>query len=203
MRRAALAAVRPDLGFMVRPAAITVGSPTYDARYCLAVTSTPATIITPSNAMGFDNIRKGASAADDSYAQGDVAARFARQLHLSVSGHPLMWYRSYGYAASCPHDLICWLRSYYLNKTGPGATGEAKRRALRSLLLAHVRDTVTHFTKSYPGTFTDWDVVNEPLQDGSGPPQLRRSFPLGDGGLSRGALPERGQLCRRPAELHP
>src|SRR4051812_20154165 len=86
---------RVDLGFLVRPDAVTVGTATYDRRYCLALTSVPTASITPGNAMGFDSIRRGASPADDSYQQGDRAARFARKHQMTVTGHPLMWYRSY------------------------------------------------------------------------------------------------------------
>jgi endo-1,4-beta-xylanase len=72
------------------------------------------------------------------FANADRLVAFARAHHMTVHGHPLLWYKL----------LPPWLEG--------GSLGDAE---VASIMRDHIRTVVGHFR----GEIAEWDVVNEPL----------------------------------------
>jgi endo-1,4-beta-xylanase len=82
------------------------------------------------------------------FAAGDKLVAFAEQHHMRVRGHTLVWH----------------------NQLGQGVK-ELSGEALRAAMLRHVKATVTH----WKGRISQWDVVNEALDDDG---TLRKNSPF-------------------------
>ena len=81
------------------------------------------------------------------FTRADRLARWARSQAMRMRGHVLIWH------AEMPE----WLREL-----------EPTREAAIELLRDHIETVVGHFRRKFPGLITEWDVVNEPIDnDGS------------------------------------
>ncbi len=81
------------------------------------------------------------------FAKADALARWARDQGMTMRGHTLLWHV----------ELPAWLREL-----------KPTREEAIALLHEHITTVVGHFRTAFPGLVTQWDVVNEGIDnDGS------------------------------------
>ncbi len=81
------------------------------------------------------------------FTRADRLARWARSQAMRMRGHVLIWHA----------EMPAWLRAL-----------EPTREEAIDLLRDHIETVVGHFRRKFPGLVTEWDVVNEPIDnDGS------------------------------------
>lgn len=79
----------------------------------------------------------------------DQVAAFARAHRKTIRGHTLLWNRQQPFWLL--HPLLDWTR-----------------RSMAEVMYTYITDVVSHFAAHYPGVVTEWDVVNEPLNQYGG-----------------------------------
>jgi endo-1,4-beta-xylanase len=113
-------------------------SPDYfnEASY-LAIAGEQFNSLTPENQMKWESIEP--SPNKFTFDQGDSLVLFAKQNHMRVRGHTLVWHS----------QLASWVKSL---------SGDA----LHAAMLNHIKNVAGH----YKGRIAEWDVVNEVMADG-------------------------------------
>ncbi len=95
-------------------------------------------MVTPENAMKFQFIHPGPNTY--AFSDADAIVRFAMANHMKVHAHTLVW------GESNPR----WLTE-----------GNYTNEQLRNIIHEHIKTVAGHFK----GKVTEWDVLNEPLED--------------------------------------
>jgi GH35 family endo-1,4-beta-xylanase len=95
---------------------------------------------TPENSMKWVNTEPSQGQYD--FSQSDPLVVFAAAHGMHIRGHNLVW----------GQQLPAWLTQ-----------GSWTRDQLIQIMHDHISNVVTHFKNSYPGTVTQWDVVNEAI----------------------------------------
>lgn len=98
--------------------------------------------ITPEYELKMDQIAPQPGRYD--FSQIDKIAYFAAKNGLKMRGHTLVWHRS----------LPAWIHDPSLTK-----------EELAQILKTHIQTVMNHFRDKFPGLISEWDVVNEALDD--------------------------------------
>jgi len=85
------------------------------------------------------------------YTNADKLVAYAQKYGIQVRGHNLCWH----------NQLPTWLNAGLTNGT---ANGTFTRASLQAILKNHI----TNIVSRYKGKIQQWDVVNEPFNDGTG-----------------------------------
>lgn len=109
--------------------------------------------ITPENELKMAHLQPRQGAFD--FRTADRVAGFARANAREIRGHALVW----------GADLPRWITDARVLDWG--------REEALDVMRTHIRTVVRHFATRFPGVVSEWDVVNEPL-DESG--RLARTF---------------------------
>ncbi|HEY1636123.1 MAG TPA: endo-1,4-beta-xylanase [Acidimicrobiales bacterium] len=120
-------------------------SPGVDDQYSSTLTAN-YNGVTPENAMKWAATEPAKDQYD--FSSADPIVAFAAANHQQVRGHNLVW----------GNDNPAWLEQ-----------GTWTRDQLIQIMHDHISNVVTHFENEFPGTVTQWDVVNEAV---TGPGQL-------------------------------
>ena len=106
-------------------------------------------ILVAENEMKFDAMEK--TQGVFSYTNSDRLVAYAQKYHMQVRGHNLCWHS----------QLPAWISAGLTNGI---ANGTFTRASLQAILKNHITTIVTR----YKGKVQQWDVVNEPFNDGTG-----------------------------------
>src|ERR1700744_843130 len=115
-------------------------------------------IVTPENAMKFQEIHPLRGPGGYDWAAADDFASFARSHVLYVRGHNLIWPDDPYYPGD--EHFPAWIRR------------ESRKQIILSEIKEHIVQVVSHFRRQFPGTVICWDVLNEALDESGKPKSL-------------------------------
>ena len=85
------------------------------------------------------------------YAAADEMIAWARDHHIAVRGHVLVW--------------DAYMTPWFFHEGYDERQPVADRETMRTRLKSYIAQVVTHFEEKFPGTVWCWDVVNEAIGD--------------------------------------
>lgn len=113
------------------------------------------------NSIVAENVMKPAiihpSENEYNFGPADQIIQFAKENHMNVRGHTLVWHQ----------QVPDW---FFYDKDGkwmPNETDPQKREANKQLLLQRLRDHIKTVVTRYKDVVKSWDVVNEVIDDGN------------------------------------